>query len=499
MDGLNNYLDSSNHYTENGAKTFSGTFSKVLDLFAMGGAMRGRSMLDRTQKYADAFAENPLVATKVLFYLRDCRGGQGAKDIFQDGMIWLANNHFDVFAKNIAHIPEYGYWKDVFVIMQSVSQQAKELCADVVKAQWHQDINAYNKGDDVSLLAKWMPSENASSKESTRLARYLANHMNQSYKWYRTWLSRLREKINILETYMSGKKWHEINYENVPSVAIMKQRKAFHRHDSSRYTDYLEKVKSGEQKINASVLSPCDIVNQLITSYGWRISLEAIDETLEAQWKALPDYVGDKKENSLVVCDCSGSMTSNTGSIKPIGVAIGLSIYLAERNKGAFHNTFMTFSSDPHVQTIKGTTLHSKIRHIVNTPGHGLSTNLAKTFEVLLEYAMNLQVSEDEMPDRVYIVSDMEFDNPSVGGHKTNFETIEKLYEDAGFKMPEVVFWNVNSHQDNLPIYFDESGVALVSGYSPSILKILLGHDNLTPATILLDTISQSRYDQIAV
>lgn len=451
-------------FTENGALTNVTSKSFLLDFFSMGGALRTRKPEEIIYLFQQAFNENKLLALKCLFYLRDIRGGQGERRTFKIILEWLASNIN--IEKLIPLIPEFGRWDDLYCIFN--------LSKEIIKQQFLKDIMT----DKPSLLGKWLKSENTSSKESCELGKKTRKALGLTSTQYRKELSKLRKRIKIIESQMSSNQWDNINYQSVPSRAAMIYSKAFKKHDAIRYVKYLEDVKSGKQKINTGTLYPYDIVQKILEG-------EKGNDTLDVLWNNLPDYV-NKNENAIVVADVSGSMAG-----LPMAVSISLAIYFAERNKGIFKDHFITFSSDPVVQQISGKTIFDKVRYLSQAKWTQ-STNLIKVFINILMAAKQNNSPIEEMPAKVYIISDMEFDQACGNITLTNFETIKIMYEQSGYKMPVLVFWNVDSRNNQTPVKYNDQGVYMVSGCSPVIFKQAV--EGVTPYDYMLSILNQERY-----
>jgi hypothetical protein len=457
--------------TENGAETHRSSGSKVLDLFASGGALRTRTQSDIEQIVEKAFKEDEVLTLKALFYLRDVRGGQGERKTFRIAMQWLAKNHAEALVRNLHNVPAFGRWDDLLCLLDT---QIGDEVLTLIRKQFFSDM----KAEKPSLLAKWMPSENASSKQSAALAKVLRERLQLTPRVYRQSLSSLRRKIQIVESKMCANEWNGINYSSVPSRASMIYRKAFGKHDETRYTEFLASVKKGEAKINAETLFPYDLVHKVRTG--------GYDDTIEAQWNALPNYM-EKPSNALVMADTSGSMSGT-----PIEVALSLAIYIAERNVGPFHNLFMTFSDKPIIQELEGNNLQEKVRNIRAIVAN---TNIQAGFDRILELAIKTNATQEELPQTLFVISDMEFDLAVEGG--TNFEAAKAKFEAAGYKLPEIVFWNVDSRNNQQPVKRDDKGVFLVSGCSPSILKCALNKQALTPYDMMLEVLGKPRYEVV--
>lgn len=467
MGGLMNamHLNSSVGRTQNNAKTFIRTKSPLLDFYAQAGAMRQdpKGALDLFQK---AFAEDRQTAVRILFYLRDVRGGQGERDLFRTCLEWIGTNFPGVFKQIVDFVPEYGRWDDVLF--------NDPACVALVKKQLAEDMQS----DTPSLLAKWLPTINASSPTTRKKAFTIAKLLSMGEVEYRRAIRALRKKIKTVEEQMSARKWEDINYSAVPSQASRIYKDAFLKHDEVRYGKFVEKAVTGEVKINAATLYPYQIYQDAHNNYS---------PTLEALWNQLPDYTQGK--NALVVADVSGSMSGT-----PISVSVSLALYFAERNKGQFKDYFVTFSAQPRLQMIQGQTLLEKMNSIEQSQWD-MNTNLEAVFELVLNSAVENDIEESEMPETLYIISDMEFDEAMRG--TTLHDSLKEKYEVAGYKLPNVVYWNVNASGKNLPVRENEQGVALVSGFSPVIFRMVT--ENKTPLEVMLETINAERYAPIVV
>ena len=474
--------------TENGCITNDSSLCKLVDLFGNAAAMRNRSAGSKIKLFSDAFIEDNYIALKILFYLRDCRGGQGERDFFRVCIHWLGNNYPNFVIKNLPNIVKFGRYDDLFVLRKT---KCKDQMFDYVKSIWQRDISHYKNKKSVSLLAKWMPSENASSKSTVADARWFIKRFKISKKAYRQTLSKLRKEIDIVEAKMSNNNWEEIDYSAVPSNASKIYRHAFVKHDRDRYAKFLINVDKGNAKIHSTTLYPYELLKEYLQG-GWgTIFKKETDPTIEAQWKSLPNYFGNKSENSICIVDTSASMHG-----LPICAAISLGIYAAERNKSIFRDCFITFSEKPRLQEIKGNTLLERARFIAASDWD-MNTNLYSVFKLILDTALENNLSEKDMVQRLYIISDMEFDETVIG--MSMFDAIKKMYQNAGYTIPEIIFWNVDAKQTNVPVRFNTLGVALVSGFSPSTFETVLGGSVSTPLDVMLNVVNKERYDCIRV
>lgn len=456
-------------YTENGALTFKDSGSNCLNLFGMIGGLRERSASEVISLFRKAFAEDPECALRILLWSRDIRGGIGEKRVYRlilRDMLDSNSINLDRFADITT---EFGSWKDIFTICND-SEIAYIVNRELSKRSVDKDYHA-------SLMEKYAYS--IGGKDNKR-AEKLANALGLTFKQYRKWLSKARAEIKIVEQKMCAKNWSEIQYEHVPSKAMLNYSNAFNRNDHGRFSKYMEDVKSGKKVVHTGTLYPYDIVRKVFTGNK--------DENLDVLWKNIKNF--DCDENSIVVCDVSGSM--NVNNYTPISVAVSLAIYFAERNKGKFKGQMITFSDRPTFFEINEGTIFDKVKQ-VKRADWGMNTNIQSTFKLLLDACQRDNVPVEEMPKNIIIVSDMEFDACAEG---TNLDGIKKKYADAGYPMPQLVFWNVASHQNNLPVRFDTKGTALVSGCSPVIFEeISNGCKDLDPVKFMLEVINKPRYD----
>ena len=470
--------------TENGAATHITTESDCLDLFATIGALRRESDSEIVTRFVRAYSENRDIAMKLLFFARDIRGGLGERRVFKVILNWLANNEPATVRKNILHVAEYGRYDDLLCLMGTTCE--KEML-DVLKAQFEADTEALKNGGEVSLLAKWLPSVNASSAETVLCAKKIARHFGMNDASYRKALVALRAHIRIIENNLREKDY-SFDYAKQPSKAMYKYRKAFIRNDGERYSQFLDKVTTGEAKLHASTLMPYEI----ITPFFRRNVSDEERKAINTTWISQEDF-GDT-ENALAVIDGSGSMYGGADPM-PATVALSLGIYFAERNKGAFKNHFITFSENPQLVEIKGEDILDKVRYC-----HGFNevanTNIQKVFELILDAAKKNSVPQNELPKKLYIISDMEFDYCVEDASLTNFEYAKKLFAEAGYALPEIVFWNVASRNRQQPVTKNEQGVALVSGCTPRLFE-MVASGTMNPYAFMLEVVESERYAKI--
>ena len=472
--------------TENGAVTNITTESDCLDLFATIGALRHASDSEIEARFIRAFSENRDIAMKLLFFARDIRGGLGERRVFKVILNWLAENEPSSVLKNLQYVAEYGRYDDLLCLMGTPCERQM---LDVLKAQFDQDNEALKNNGEVSLLAKWLPSVNASNRETVLNAKKIAKHFGLNDASYRKALVALRARIRIIENNLREKDY-TFDYSKQPSRAMYKYRKAFMRNDSLRYERYLDDVARGSVRMNTKNLLPYEIISPVIR--GERIKNEE-RKAINTTWNSLENFAND--ENAIAVIDGSGSMYGWDDPI-PEAVALSLGIYFAERNHGAFGNHFITFSERPRLVEIKGEDIVDKVRYCMKY-SEVANTNIEKVFKLILDTAKKNSVPECEMPARLYIISDMEFDYCTEDSELTNFEYAKKLYEEAGYKLPEIVFWNVASRNMQQPVTKNELGVALVSGCTPRLFSMISGGE-LNPYSFMMEVVESERYAVIS-
>ena len=504
MNKFMNGLKNENNFvrTENGALTHKSSMSGLLDLFGMGAAYRTRSDSDCIVLFQDAFKENPVYALKCLFYLRDVRGGQGERRFFRVVTKWLADHETDAMARNLQYVPEFGRWDDLY---EFVGTKLEAAAFKVMEDQIRLDIQCKTP----SLLAKWLKSENTSSKDSRALANKTRMAFGLDHRQYRKMLSALRERINIVERLMSAGKWDEIEFDKIPSRAGLIYRNAFARHDIERMKSekqvrsYEDFMKDEKTTVNAKALYPYEVVSQaynLTSSYNrWWNSPESVDDVDPVQrnainkyWDNLADYFNGCSLDALCMIDTSGSMWGSEASA-PINVAISIGLYAAERARGPFAGHYISFSSRPQLIETKGVDFVDKVYRIYKT-NLCENTNIEAAFDMLLDTARRTHCSQEDLPKSIIVVSDMEFDSQRGcygRGNNTLMENIAYKWDMAGYKMPNLVYWNVDARHNNVPMQV-KNGVTLVSGMSPVIFEQIM--KGKTGYDLMMDKLNSERY-----
>ena len=442
-----------------------------------------------------AYTENPDIAMKILFFSRDIRGGLGERRVFRTVLKWMAENEKKSLVRNLPYIAEYGRWDDILVLLDTPCR-AEALA--LLKKQFTADMASLETEGEVSLLGKWLPSVNASGEDTVRMAKQIAKAFGLSDRDYRKALVKLRARIRILENNLREKDY-TFDYEKQPSKAMFKYRKAFMRNDGERYGEFMERVQKGEAKLHTGTLLPYEIVEPYLqySYYTPESFMRAISDeeklSLNATWAALEDFTTD--ENALAIVDTSGSMYC-AGNPMPASVALSLGLYFAERAKGPYRNHFIEFSAHPELIEIKGETFADRLRYIASF-NEIANTNIEAVFNLILEAAVSNNVPQSELPAKLYIISDMEFDRCVNNASLTNFENAKRRFEAAGYKLPQLVFWNVASRNKQQPVTVNDRGVALVSGCSPRIFSMAM-EGELDPWSFMLSVIGTERYAQIA-
>lgn len=466
--------------TENGGLAYNTTDDALLDLYSTIGALRGADDSRIEILFDCAYEADPLLATKIVFYGRDIRGGLGERKTFRTLIRHMANNHPEAIKPNMHLISEYGRWDDMYAF---VGTPLENDMWKLMRIQFDHDRVAMQNGKSVSLLAKWIKTPDASSEDTRMLGILTARKLGYTVYEFKRIVRGLRRVIRVTETYMSANKWKDIRYEEVPSKASTIYRNAFMRHDGQRYCDYIGKAVNGEAKINSSTLFPYEIVERYAAKGYER------DDTLEAQWNQLPNYV-DEDTQAIVIADTSGSMYG-----RPLFTAVSLAIYFAERNKGAYHNLWMAFSRNSTVHKLKGKRLCQKLNSIDRSDWDN-DTNIEAAFDHILDIALENGVPEEEMPKALIIISDMEFNQCSRG---FAYNTMNDKFLSHGYKLPNVVFWNVNSRNSTYHTCAKQKGVQLVSGSSSSAFKNLMDCIGMTPVEAMYKTINCDRYAPIRI
>lgn len=496
---MNNLTNAGNFdRTANGALAHKSTRSMVYDMFALGGAYRRRTDEDCILLFKNAIEENVELAMKCLFYLRDCRGGQGERRFFRVCFKWLANSSYvDVARRNLDNLSEYGRWDDL--IYTCVGTKLETEALDIIKKQLTLDAQCKTP----SLLAKWMPSENASSKETVKLGNIVREYLGLTHKEYRKILSLLRARINVLERLMSANRWDEIEFDKIPSKAGLIYKNAFARRDiiAKKYEAF---AKSEKTKVNAKTLYPYEVVHKAVEgTNGWGYNFRNISDTdkamIEKYWTNLPDYLNGKDCKMMCVVDTSGSMTGSQADA-PINVAIALGMYCAERIGGPFKNHYISFSSRPQLIRIEGVDFVDKVRRIYRT-NLCENTNIEATFDMLLNIAKQPTTRAEDIPETIVIISDMQIDSGSWrSGSRwtqstadTEMEKIRQKWNAAGFKCPKLVYWNVNASKNT--ILDNGADVTFVSGCSPVIFEQVL--TGVTGYQLMLDKLMSKRYEAV--
>jgi len=449
--------------TDNGMKTLESSMSDLVDLFFAIGASRGK---DLSTQFARALAQDETLALRLLMWARDVRGGAGEREVVRKILLNLEKTNPKALARILPHLAEFGRWDDLLIFTsKGVKEKAFTLIGDALR-------------DRDGLAAKWMPRQGP-------LAAEIRTFFGMSPKFYRKSLVTLSKTV---EQNMCAQDWTGIEYGHVPSVAAARYQKAFKKHDEAGYTAYKAKLVSGDATVNAAAVYPYDVIKSY--KFGGDATV------IQAQWDALPNYIGD--ELVLPMCDVSGSMSTSVGgnaNLTCMDVCVSLGLYLADKNTGPFKDMFLTFSAKSKIEILKGDLL-SKLAQLQRADWD-MNTNLNSAFEEVLRVAKAGKVDAIDMPKYVLIMSDMQFDQ-CARHDDSAMQMIERKYSEAGYTVPNIVFWNLNAKAGQAPVKFDKKGTALVSGFSPAILKSILAADELDPTSVMMATLDSPRYAVIA-
>ncbi len=504
---INNLTNATNYtHTENGAITHKTTRSALLDLFAMGAAFRKRSDMDVIMLFKKAYEENPVYALKCLFYIRDVRGGQGERRFFRSCMRWLSVYYPEVARPLLQYVPEFGRWDDMYIFIDTPCEKD---AFQIMKKQFALDLECQTP----SLLAKWLKSENTSSKFSRRMGTITRKYFHMTSRQYRKTLSILRERINVLERLMSENRWDEIEFDKIPSKAGLMYKNAFARHDLERekanVQSYADFAKDNTKTVNAKTLYPYECVSEAI-KFTWRNRWSNVPEDLEdtnrlminKYWDNLTDYFNNAAFNGIAVVDTSGSMVSELRSA-PINVAISLGLYCAEHNHGPFANKYISFASRPQLIETDGVDFCDKVERIYRTNLCD-NTNIEAVFDLMLNVAKSLSTKKEDIPKNIIIISDMEFDEAVNSWHshdyvdtenvETLLETIADRWKRYGLELPNLIFWNVDARQNNIPM-IGNGRISYVSGFSPVLFETIMS--GKTGYELMMEKLNSKRYDCI--
>ena len=490
-------------YTENGMQGYKTSGNAYTDFLYKVTSFRNKSDLNAINECLDFLKnlEDWKYLLKFIFYIRDPRNGLGERVLGRHLLATLFNyfdfeNKEDIFTWVVNNLYDYGRWDDYVSLVRELyssefgGQKNKEGVPHLqqlvtsLKKTLEDDLKNIEINAPTTLLAKWMPSINASSDSTRWWAKFFVKEFGWSEKQYRQTLSKLRKYLNVTERQMSLQEWNEIDYEKVPSLANLRYKDAFLKHDEERRSEYLSKLAKGEAKINSAVNFPHDVVHKYSLSRWGYLRLHDYDEALEQLWKNLKEIPGLK--DTLVVRDDSGSMTSSVGktTIAALEVATALGIYCAEHCSEIYKNKIISFSETPkYLDFSDKTTLHDKLEYLYKH-SEVANTNIRAVFQLILKTAIDNKLKQEDLPKQILIISDMEFDmGVSYVGNPIEESQLE--FGKYGYQLPKLVFWNVCGRTNTVPIKTNNLGVYLLSGFSPNVLNLLsYGIDNQFEALV---------------
>lgn len=480
--------------TENGAEALVSTGSRLLDFYGSLGNYRTTTGSRITADFDAAFKEDALVATKLLFYCRDARGGVGERQTFRKVLRHLGENYPEVAEKNIPLVGYFGRFDDLYSLVGTKSEDAMW---EFMKEQFEQDVANMEAGKPCSLLAKWIKTPDGSLETTRMLGKLTAKKLGygrNKQMYFKKKLKALRKYIGIVEPYVYTRQFDMIDYSKMPGKALLRYKNLITEYDAQRYAKYLESVSKGEAKMNASVVTPYDVVRNYVTnSYNCGFK-DKKDDTIELMWQNLPDYIDkEKAKNSLIVCDVSGSMYGDNAIL----VALALTVYASERNTGFFKDHFITFSGRPSIQALEGKTLLQRLKNLIRADW-GMNTDINAVMSLLLNVAIKNKVAPEDMPVAITIVSDMQFDSACHNG-TTYVQKFREQFRQAGYELPNIIFWNVRNSKSVFHTNKDEHGVQLASGCSASVFADVIKSMNMTPYEAMMNVISNPRYDVVQV
>lgn len=453
--------------TENGAVTHASSGEATLDMFSQMGAMRNNQS-GFMELFNRAVKQNPELAVRALQYLRDVRGGIGERKLFRNAVTELIKHHKDYALRLLPKIPVIGRWDDVLVYFGTNLE--KDALGLIFAGLADESTRA--------LVAKWMPhnSRNENFKVIRRALGVSPKELRKLFSSY----------AKVVETDITEGNFDNIDYEKLPSRAAARYQKLFLNKGGEKYQKYVQSLQKGTAKVNATTLTPADVL--VATRHG-------VASVAQAQWEALPDYMNGNSENILCMTDVSGSMTcENFGAVNALDIGVALSIYCAERDNGIFKDKLMAYSTNPFFIDISGGNTLKEKENIVRKHVEYGSTNLQKAFNEIVNLAVKHNLSQEDLPSKVIVFSDMEFD--SVFGYKTNFEAMNQVFTEHGYTAPQVIYWKLAARStNNYTNRMTDKRVAMVGGFSAATLKSVLGGEDLTPLGVMLKAILDSRYD----
>lgn len=486
--------------TTNGALSHSPDSGRMLLFFR---TVRDTSEEELNRFILSSWDESPEDTLKLIFHLRNCRGGKGEKKQGINAVKWLQRHAPHTFSDNIKYLPEYGYYKDLLSFLETnnvISHGSDEkIIFKIICDQFNEDWKLYTEGNknSISLVSKWIPSEGGSHDKKFHTTKKFCYILGINRKEFRQRLSLLRNHLNVVEKKMCSKEWDDIDFSKIPSIALHRYAKSFQKHTPQLYQEFLDKVNKGETKMNTARLQPHEIVS-------YYLQQNSIDNDVETRWKQYKKQLKEKikLKNILPIIDVSGSMYSGSGKVSPIDVSLSLGLIVSDLSEGRFHNKWINFSSKPSLKDISGDTLRQQLDNLKNDGDWGMSTNYEAVYDLILNVAETFGLTQSQLPDAVLVLSDMQFDQCTTENYSreiTNDQAIKRKFKAKGYIPPKRIYWNLAAVNVDFPVKSFELDTALVSGFSPDLLELFLETGDITPFDIMKKAINNSSYDKLKV
>lgn len=494
--------------TQNGATALKTSGNLIVDYFMM--YTRTLLKTDNHEYLEKCWSNNPEQSVALVFNGRDRLTGKKEKKVSNEAMLWLRANKPNTYKLNVMnYINKYGCWKDLLYIAYHMKSSDEiennyELSLFAEKLNEDKKLLEQDAQKSVSLCAKWAPSENDRNDTRKQFAKKIASILyeredpKKMEKYRKEYLTPLRKRIGIVEQLICNNEWDKIKYETVPGVASKRLLNAFRKHDEERYTKYLEAVRNGDKKINITGLLPHELAKYYIDHM---YDENCANETIELQWKTILEEIRKQGtlSNSLAIIDLSGSMFGASNGSIPAQVSAALGILTSLCTSGPFNKKFITFSDKPQLGTLAAEGLYDAYQ-IIKNMDYGYNTNFVKCCKCIIQYGIDNNIEDKDMPKKLFVFTDMQFDEASPGEKslETVYEHIISIYKKHKYTPPKFVFWNLNSdHKQSFPVDCSTQNTAMVSGYSEQLLKIFMKYDEFNPEFIVQEILEPYMKDII--